>query len=54
MPATVIDPRAITAPPSRRGTFALLSIAPLIALAWTLPLLLTGAIMQGKKVLTIR
>ena len=47
MPATVIDPRTITAPPSKRGTAALLSIASLIAIAFfafaALPYLLSSA-----------
>ena len=47
MPATVIDPRTITAPPSKRGTAALLSIAALIAIAFfafaALPYLLSSA-----------
>jgi len=47
MPATVIDPGTITAPPSRRGTAALLSIAALIAIAFfafaAMPYLLSSA-----------
>ena len=48
MPATVIDPRTVTAPPSsRRGTAALLSIASLIAIAFfalaAMPYLLSSA-----------
>jgi hypothetical protein len=47
MPATVIDSRAITMPPSRRGTVALLSTASLIAIAFflfaALPYLLSSA-----------
>ena len=34
MPATVIDPRTIAAPPSRRGTLTLLSIALLVSIAF--------------------
>lgn len=47
MPATVIDPRAIAVPPSRRGTLALISIAALIAFAFfalaALPYLLSSS-----------
>lgn len=47
MPATVIDSRAITVPPSRRGTLALISLAALIAFAFfalaALPYLLSSA-----------
>ena len=58
MPTTVIDPHAITGPPTRRGTLQLGTFAELnIVLAWAswaLPLLFTEAVLQGKKVLAVR